>query len=146
MVFIVVPLVLGSLAAWELLKGSGIQSVRFVAPFGAFIAGLLPSIYSALKLDDTLDECRHLAGEFKNLQDRFRQAALVSSKKPFAQFEEDVKPLVARLEMARSRSVTAPEWCYRRGQRKIQAGDYDFDIDAEAIETNFLSDSSARES
>jgi hypothetical protein len=59
----------------------------------------------------------------------------VSSNKSFAQFEEDVKPLIERLEKARSRSVTAPEWCYERGQRKIQAGDYDFDIDAQTIDT-----------
>ncbi len=136
MVFIVVPLVLGSLAGWELLKGSGIQPLKLIASLGAFIAGVLPSIYSALKLDDTLNECRHLAGEFKNLQDRFRQAALVSSKKPFAQFEEDVRPLIERLEKARSQSVTAPEWCYKRGQRKVQAGDYDFDIDTKAIEAD----------
>ena len=108
--------------------------VRIATAASAFIAGLLPSVYSALKIDEHMEECRHLAGEFKNLQDRFRQAALVSSKKPFSEFEHDVKPLMERLEKARSRSVTAPEWCFTRAKRKIKAGDYTFDIDVQSID------------
>jgi hypothetical protein len=132
--FTVVPLMLGSLAGWKLLTTSSLKSVKLLSAVSAFIAGLLPSIYSALKLDDHLEECKTLAGEFKNLQDRFRQAALVSSKKPFGEFEADVKPLVERLERARSASVTAPDWFFRRAQKKIQSGDYDFNVDAEGID------------
>ena len=77
-----------------------------------------------------------MAGEFKNLQDRFRQAALVSAKKSFTEFEQDVKPFLERLEQARSLSVTAPEWCFRRAQKKIKAGDYDFDVDVSAVDDN----------
>jgi hypothetical protein len=100
----------------------------------AFSAGLFPTIYAALKADERLEECRNLAGEFKNLQDRFRQAALVSSREPFKEFEEDVKLLMERLERARGLSVTVPEWCFRRAQGKIKAGDYDFNVDLEEIE------------
>ena len=82
-----------------------------------------------LKFDDHLEESKRLASEFKNLQDRFRQAALVSSRKPFADFEADFKPLMDRLEQARSMSLTPPEWCFKLAQRKIKKGDYDFDID-----------------
>jgi len=35
----------------------------------------MPTVYAALKFDDHLEECKHLAGEFKNLQDRFRSLA-----------------------------------------------------------------------
>ena len=94
----------------------------------------MPTVYSALKFDDHLQECRHLAGEFKNLQDRFRQAALVSSKKPFIDFEKDVQHLIVRLEEARAGSFTAPEWCFARAQKKIKKGDYDFDIDLKGID------------
>src|SRR5947209_10480170 len=76
--FIVAPLVLGSLASWKLLTGYNLEGVKVFTALCAFLAGLLPSIYSALKFDDHLDQSKHLAGEFKNLQDRFRQAALVS--------------------------------------------------------------------
>jgi len=34
-----------------------------------------------------------------------------------------------RLDAARSHSYTAPEWCFKRAQRKIKAGDYSFDIE-----------------
>jgi hypothetical protein len=106
-----------------------LAGIKLFTAICAFLAGLLPAIYAALKLDDHLDESKHLAGEFKNLQDRFRQAALVSSRKPFAEFEADVKPLIDRLEQARATSLTAPEWCFKRAQKKIKKGDYDFDLD-----------------
>jgi hypothetical protein len=70
-----------------------------------------------------------LAGEFTNLRDRFRQAALISSKKPFTEFEADTKPLFARLEKARSRTLTPPDWCFKLARRKIEAGDYAHDYD-----------------
>src|SRR6267154_1729057 len=97
-VFIVVPLMLGSLATWDILTGVDLKSVKVFTAVCAFLEGLLPTIYSALKFDDHLEECKHLAGEFKNMQDRFRQAALVSSRKPFPDFEKDVEPLMLRLE------------------------------------------------
>jgi hypothetical protein len=134
--FIAVPLVLGSFAGWKFLTSFDMQWVRVATALSAFIAGLLPAVYSALKLDDHIEECRNLAGEFKNLQDRFRQVALVSSKKSFSEFEQDVNPIMERLERARSLSVTPPEWCFRRSREKIKAGDYNFDIDAESIDQN----------
>jgi len=128
-VFIAVPLILGSLASWNLLADSNIEEIKVMLAVFVFIAGLLPTIYSALKIDDYLAHCKHLAGEFKNLQDRFRQVALVSSKKEFLEFEEDVKPLIERLEQARSHSITAPEWAFKKAQQKIKSGDYHFDVD-----------------
>ncbi len=132
--FIVAPLVLGSVASWKLLTGSDLAAIKVFTAIASFLAGLLPSIYSALKFDDHLEESKHLAAEFKNLQDRFRQAALVSSRKPFTEFESDVQALMARLEQARAESFTAPEWCFRWAQKKIKKGDYDFDIDAKDLE------------
>src|SRR5947209_2066915 len=87
--FIVVPLILGSVSTWNLLTSSTSRTAQITAAVCAFLAGLLPTIYAALKLDDHLAVCGTAAGEFKNLQDRFRQAALVSSKKAFEEFEAD---------------------------------------------------------
>jgi hypothetical protein len=39
-----------------------------------------------------------------------------------------------RLEKARSVSYTAPEWCFRRAQKKIAKGDYTFNVDATSID------------
>jgi hypothetical protein len=124
--FIVVPLVLGSLASGRLLIADGAKV--FVA-ICAFVAGLLPSIYSVLKFEDKLKECASLAAEFKNLHDRFRQAALVAAQKPFKEFEVQFDHLMTRLEQARKPSFTAPEWCFNRARKKIKKGDYEFDVD-----------------
>ena len=132
--FVVTPLVLGALAGWKLLTTSELPSVKLLTAVFAFLAGLLPTIYAALKIDENLAQCRKLAGDFKNLQDAFRRAALVSAKKSFKEFEDDVKPLIERLERARSESLVVPEVCFWLAQRKVKTGDYDFNVDAEAQE------------
>ena len=137
-IFIVIPLLMGFLAGWELLTSSNVRWVRVLASICAFLAGLLPVIYAALKFNDRLDRCKELAGEFKNLQDQFRQAGLVSSQKPFSEFESDFKAIMARLEAARSHSYTAPEWCFKKAQKKVKSGDYTFDIDTEVAEPPVL--------
>ncbi len=78
--FIIIPLVAGGLAGWNVLTNLDLEGVKLFTAGCAFVAGLMPTIYSALKFDENLEKCARLAGEFKNLQDRFRQAALVSSK------------------------------------------------------------------
>lgn len=129
--FTVTPLLLGALASWKLLTGSELPSIKVFTAVCAFVAGLLPTVYSALKYDEYLAHCRQLAGEFKNLQDGFRRAGLVASRKAFKEFEDEVNVLIARLERARSFSITAPEWCFKRAHKKIKKGDYDFDVDVE---------------
>jgi hypothetical protein len=129
--FVIVPLVLGSLAGGKLLIGLPPQANTTAIALFSFVAGVLPSIYAALKYDENLETCKKAAAEFKNLQDRFRLAALVSSKKAFTEFEADVAPLIDRYEKARQDSLTPPEWIFRRAQRKVQSGDYTFDVDAD---------------
>jgi hypothetical protein len=134
-IFVVTPVVLGSFGGWQLLTEAQAERIRTLAALASFLAGIFPAVYAALKYDDRLARVSLLAGEFKNLQDRFRQAARVSALKTFLAFEQDVAPLVKRLEAARSDSVTPPEWCFRAAQKKIKKGDYDFDVDAKAIES-----------
>jgi hypothetical protein len=132
-VFLIVPLICGSLSTWSVLTRSDVSRLRNTTALLSFLAGLLPSIYAALKMDRHLDQCCKLAGEYKNLQDRFRQAASISAFKSFADFERDVQPLLKRLEKARAESFTCPEWCFRRAQKKINAGDYNYTVDEAAI-------------
>ncbi|MFQ5963786.1 MAG: hypothetical protein ACE5KZ_05835 [Candidatus Scalinduaceae bacterium] len=127
--FAVVPLILGSLASWKLLTSLDLTNVKIFIAVISFIAGIMPTIYAVLKVDEYLGKAANIAGDFKNLQDRFRQAALVSSKKPFNEFEKDFNKIVESLERARSNSITPPEWCFKRAQAKIKSGDYDFDVD-----------------
>ncbi|MBX3394295.1 MAG: hypothetical protein KF841_02890 [Phycisphaerae bacterium] len=129
--FVVTPLVLGSVASWKLLTQSDLQAVKLVVSLCAFFAGLLPTVYAALKFDDTLEHVKRAAADFKNLQDRFRQVAIISSKKSFADFEADFNAVMARMESARSPSLTTPEVIFRWAQRKVKSGDYTFDVDLE---------------
>lgn len=146
MSFVVLPLFFGSLGTWKLLTTSSLESVKILVSVCSFIAGVLPAVYAGLKFDSNLDCCKQLAGEFKNLQDRFRQAALVSSQKSFAEFDAEFQRLMKRLETARANSYTAPEWCFKRAQAKINAGDYSFDIDADQQQGPFALAASAEES
>lgn len=127
--FIVAPLLLGSAASWKLLTEVDLQSVRTLTSIFAFAAGVLPGIYSALKFDDQLQAAARAAAQFKNLQDRFRRLADVGSLKPFPQFEREVNAAVARLERARSGSLTPPEWFFTEARKKIKSGDYSYDVD-----------------
>ena len=130
-VFTVVPLLLGTLASWKVLTETELAEVKVLVSICAFVAGLMPSIYAALKYDDQLEESVAAAAEFKSLQDRFRQAALVASKKPFADFEAEFKALMDRFDLARARGLTAPERHFRAAQKKVKSGDYTFDVDIE---------------
>ena len=127
--FVVTPLVLGSTASWKLLTEADLESVKVLVSVLAFLAGLFPSIFAALKLDDHIDACARAAAEFKNLQDRFRQVALVGSGKPFPEFETEFKKLMERLELARASALTPPERYFQAARKMIKAGDYEFDVD-----------------
>ena len=129
MLFITLPLILGGIAGWKVLTSSTNELVTQIVAICAFVAGLLPSIHAAFGLDESIGECSRLGGEFKNLQDRFRQAALISSKKPIEAFENEFQSLMQRLEEARRASITVPEWCFRCAQAKVKSQDYDFDVD-----------------
>lgn len=135
-IFIVLPLILGSFATWELVKRSDSVWMRYTASMAAFVAGLLPGIYAALKYDDDLEACKLSAAEFKNLQDRFRQVAIISSRKPFAQFEADFQAAMARMEKARQVGLTPPERFFKKAQKKVKSQDYDFDVDLKTDDAN----------
>ena len=132
MVFIIVPLIAGTLASGKFLAGGTDPVQKWIAAVCAFLAGVLPTVYAALKFDRSLSLCTELAAEFKDLQDRFRQAALISARKGPVEFEKHFNQVMKRLEAARKPSYTAPEWCFREAQRKIKGGDYDFDVDIAA--------------
>jgi hypothetical protein len=129
--FVVFNALCGGLAGWTVLKAASDPEYKLLGACFALLAGVLPAIYSALKAEEGLAKCAKLAGEFKNLQDRFRQAALIGSKKSPADFEKAFRRLMDRMERARSNSYTAPEWCFRSAQKKIKTGDFQFDADTE---------------
>jgi hypothetical protein len=124
-VLVVAPIAFGALATWKLLADNS----AWAAAVFTLLTTAIPPAYRASRLDASIDDYTQLAGEFTNLRDRFRQAAWISSHKAFADFEADAKPLIARLEKARSRALTPPNWCFKRAQRTIKADNYTHDYD-----------------
>ena len=94
----------------------------------ALLAGVLPSIYEELKLKDHTEDIESQAGQYKNLQDRFRQAAEITALDDnMDNLKAEFSSLMRRMEELRSKPITAPEWCFVEARKKIQAGHYDFD-------------------
>lgn len=130
------PLILGSFATWNVLTAANDPRVKVITALCAFLAGLIPAIYSALKIDESLDHCRAVASEFKNIQDRFRQAAQIVAPKGLAELEQEFKAVMNRMDEARKHGIMVPNWAFRRAQMKVKSGDYTFDVDIAALEND----------
>lgn len=126
--FIALPIIFGGISTAAVLQE---ESYIWITAFFALLAGIIPAVYEALDFKVNVDEITRLAGEFKNLQDRFRQAAEIESLKEEGCFNDHVEMLLQRLELARERSITPPEWCFKEAQKKIKAGHYDFIADGD---------------
>jgi hypothetical protein len=122
--FVVAPIVFGALATWKLLAdGTGWAAVF------TLLATVLPPVFKAINLEDTIKDYEKLAGEFMNLRERFRQAKLIGSQKPIAEFEAEVHALMARMEKARTRVLAPPNWSFKRARQQIESGTYTHDHD-----------------
>ena len=129
--FVASPIIFGALATWKILADAPIAAAIFT-----LLATVLPPVYRAIKLDDTIKDYETLAGEFTNLRDRFRQAKLIGSRKPYVQFEAEVQALMPRLEKARTRALAPPDRYFRKARKKIVAGDYTHDRDLPSASTS----------
>jgi hypothetical protein len=122
---LIAPVAAGAIATWKIVAQS---SPIWTAVF-ALLATVIPLVYRASKLDETISEYQLLAGEFTNLRDRFRQLAKISSQKSFAEFEAELKLVLLRLEKARNRCLAPPDWTFRSAQKKHKSGHYKHDYD-----------------
>ncbi len=119
----VAAVVCGALAGWKALS----HEYEMAMAVFAVLAAILPQVQRVTGMDLAIKQLANLAGEFKNLQDRFRRAASVSSSLPFEDFSSETTELFNRLEKARAPSITPPEFCFWLARRKIRKGHYDFD-------------------
>lgn len=124
-VFIVLPIVAGSIASAKILLKD--PSFDWFTAAAAMAAGLFPALFKALDLDVSLKTIADSANRFKTLQDRFRQASRVGATGPLEALEEEFKSLMDRMDDARSASPPVPERHFRKAQKKISKGDYTFD-------------------
>jgi hypothetical protein len=116
----VIPIIFGSLASWQLVKANA----SLLAAVLAFIAGLAPLIYSALKMDEHFASARRLTAEYKNLEIAFADLERIGPHKTFTDFEHDYKAALHRLEKANAKAYTAPYFCYLRARWKIESGEH----------------------
>jgi hypothetical protein len=131
-VFVVVPIILGGVATWPLLAKQ--DDYKWVTGACALLAGLAPAVYKSLDFDVSLNQIAKHANQFKILQDRFRQAWRVTALGSFEDFKKEFDDLMARMDAARASSLSAPERFFRKAQAKVDAGHYDFAVDAKAKE------------
>jgi hypothetical protein len=124
--FIVLPILFSAVATWTLLDQTNPVN-KWITGGCALMAGILPAIYEALKLDVHLDDIASAAGEFTILRDRFRQLQTVTALGPFETFKAEFDAAMTRLDEVRRRSLTPPESYFRAGQKKVKAGHYDAD-------------------
>ena len=76
--FVVIPIVLGGVAAWPLLAKQ--DDYKWVTGACALLAGLAPAVYKSLDFDVSLNQIAKHANQFKILQDRFRGLARDGSR------------------------------------------------------------------
>ena len=92
---------------------------------GLALAGvLLPGLIKAVRLDSAIKNYAGAAAQFKNLQGEFRRTAKVWSNKSFPEFEAEARKSIKAMNEARKPSLTPPEWCFRRAQKKVKRGNY----------------------
>ncbi|MGH1556988.1 hypothetical protein ACRAWD_02655 [Caulobacter segnis] len=87
---------------------------------------------TACKLKGHADEIARQAGQFKVLQDRFRQAARIDSIGDAAALEAEFKALMDRMDDARSGSLAIPQKFFVKAQKQIKGADYNFSVDKTA--------------
>lgn len=125
-VFVAAPIVIGGLAGLSILQDWFYGAIAAVL---AFTASLFPALADALKVETSVDQAAKLAAEFKALQDRFRRLANITALGDVDMAEETLAELMDRMDMARSVSITPPEWAFKEAQKKVEIGDYDFAVD-----------------
>ena len=126
--FITLPIIFGSIASAKILLKE--PAFDWLTAIAALLAGLFPAIFKALDLDVSIKTMSDSAHRFTVLRDRFRQAALIGATKPIDELEEDFKQLLDRMDDARAASLAIPDRHFKKAQKKITAGNYDFEVDS----------------
>ncbi len=121
----IVAVAASAIAASSILTDNEVPPLAIAAL--TLVGVLIPGIIKALNLDETIDAYSRQAGLFKNVEGALRRAAEVWSNKQFSDFEAEARAALTQLDDARRDSLTPPEWCFKRAQKKVQTGDYDPD-------------------
>ena len=119
--FIILPLVCSAVATSALFK-----HWAWVTGIAILCAGVIPAIFKSLDLDKDIAAMTRYANTFKSLQDRFRQARNISALGEIDEFRKEFASLRTKLDDARMASIPIPERYFKKAQRKIGQGHYEF--------------------
>lgn len=128
---ITIGVLAGGFASWSILERSDDAAMRTVSATCALVAGLVPSLMAAWRLDDSLEACSRSASLWKNAEIRLRQMSLIDAGASEDRLHAVLKQESDALAALREESLTPPEWCFRVARRKIKAGDYSFTVDGD---------------
>jgi len=127
MFFIVAPIILGGFAGMKVLSTSDLDFMKYLMSASSMIAGILPAIFSSLKIEANISQVDRYASGYKLLQGKFRRLKNISSKDN--EFENEFKAVIKELEELKLTTMTAPERFFVKAQSKIAKGHYDFAVD-----------------
>jgi hypothetical protein len=91
---------------------------------------LIPSLAKAVDFETHVKDLKDAAGEYKNLQDRFRQLAKIDAQGDALAAQARLSELMDRIDSIRAKSIVVPTKYYDDAVAKIKKGDYDFSIDS----------------
>jgi hypothetical protein len=123
--FIVLPLACSAIATSALFK-----HWAWLTGIAVLSAGVIPAIFKSLDLDKDIAAMTRYANTFKSLQDRFRQTRSITALGDFDDLKKEFASLRTKLDDARMASIPVPERYFKKAQRKIGLGHYEFQADA----------------
>lgn len=126
--FITLPILFGSIASAKILLKD--PAFDWLTAIAALLAGLFPAIFKALDLDVSIKAMSDSAHRFEVLRDRFRQTSLIGATKTAEELESEFNDLMDRMDDARNASLAIPERHFKKAQKKIMDGHYDFAVDS----------------
>ena len=119
-----IPMALGALASFGVLS----EEFPILAAFLALIAGFLPALYEKLELKAHTDEIKAQAGQYKNLEHRFKQAATITAlDNDHDALKAEFTALMRQIEDLRSRPLVIPEKLFQIARKKVKDGRYNPD-------------------
>lgn len=129
--FISIPLILGGIASIQILSESENGLIKYLIALSALIAGVLPSIFSALKVEAKIESLDTTASKYKIMQGKFRRLRTISIHNET--LEDEFNRTIEEIEELKSVSLTAPERYFLKAQKKIKKGDYNFTADEKNV-------------
>lgn len=123
---VLAPIVLTALAGFSYIKD---LVPAWTVALAGLLSTLIPSIAKALDFETHVKELKDAAGEYKSLQDRFRQLAKILVHGDVTAAEARLSELMDRLDAVRSKSIVVPQKHFEAAQARIKGGVYDFSVD-----------------